>query len=116
MDGIEEGEERGQVGGPVVAEDADVDCEGVGAEGEGVTAVRGCYCFAEFAQGSEDRGEFVYGEGEGFLGDRVVCGIGDVCQGRGERGSTGRLVLWGRVFREGERGEGRCELGVCGGC
>jgi hypothetical protein len=50
------------------------------------------------------------------LGDRVVCGIGDVCQGRGERGSTGRLVLWGRVFREGERGEGRCELGVCGGC
>ena len=34
----EEGEQRGQVGRPVVAEDADVDGEGVGAEGEGVGA------------------------------------------------------------------------------
>ena len=36
MDFPEEGEERREVGGPVVAEDADVDGEGVGAEGEGI--------------------------------------------------------------------------------
>lgn len=56
MDGVEEGEERGQVGGPVVAEDADVDREGIGAQGEGVAAVRGGYCFAEFAEGGKDCG------------------------------------------------------------
>ena len=53
---VEQGEERREVRRPVVAEDADVDCEGVGAQGEGVAAVRGSYCFAEFAQGSEDCG------------------------------------------------------------
>jgi hypothetical protein len=47
---LEEGEQRGQVGRPVVAEDADVDCEGVGAQGEGVAAGGGCDCFAELPQ------------------------------------------------------------------
>lgn len=36
VDYVEEGEEGGKVGGPVVAEDADVDGEDVGAEGEGI--------------------------------------------------------------------------------
>ena len=53
---VEQGEERGEVRSPVVAEDADVDCEGVCAQGEGIAAVRGCYCFAKFAQGGEDCG------------------------------------------------------------
>ena len=34
----QKGEQGRQVGRPVVAEDADVDCEGVGAQGEGVAA------------------------------------------------------------------------------
>jgi len=38
MDFPEKREERGQVGRPVVAEDADVDGEGVGAQSEGVGA------------------------------------------------------------------------------
>jgi len=36
MDFPEEGKQRGQVRRPVVAEDADVDGKGVGAQGEGV--------------------------------------------------------------------------------
>jgi len=34
MDFPEEREEGGEVGGPVVAQDADVDGEGIGAQGE----------------------------------------------------------------------------------
>lgn len=54
MDYVEQREQRGEIRGPVVAQDADMDGEGVGAQGKGVGAARCCDCFAEFTQGGED--------------------------------------------------------------
>lgn len=48
MDYVEQGEQGGEIRGPVVAEDADVDGKCVSAEGEGVRAARCCDCFTEF--------------------------------------------------------------------